>query len=84
MNIGSYNLMYYYTANNFKQGKNNFVKRFVNDTSREVFNFVDLITGKTKLQCQYELAKLNTQYDLLQRNLNSSLSHSPQILDILR
>jgi hypothetical protein len=84
MNIGFYKFVYHYTANNFKQGRNNFAKRFVNNATNDVFNFVDLMSGQTKRKCQLELVKLNTQYELLQRNINSSLSNSPQYIDILR
>ncbi|MGD9581258.1 MAG: hypothetical protein AB7V50_07785 [Vampirovibrionia bacterium] len=84
MNIGSFGIMAKYTMHRFKKSPQSFVNSFVNNTKTDVFNFVDLYSGKKQKQCQEELAKLNKQLDIIQRNLNTSLSNSPQFIDILR
>lgn len=84
MNIGSFGVMAQYTAHRFKTAPQSFVNNFVSNTKQDVFNFVDLCTGKKQAQCKQELAKLNKQLHTIQRNLNPSLSSSPQFLDILR
>lgn len=84
MNIGSFGVMAQYTAHRFKTAPQSFVNNFVSNTKSDVFNFVDLVTGKTQAQHQQELAKLTKQLHIIQLNLNTSLSNSPQHIDILR
>lgn len=84
MNIGFCSLMVQYTAYKFKAGKNTFVKNLVSETSQNVTSVVDYLSGKTTRQYKEKLAKLNRQYEMLQRNLNSSLAFSPEYIDILR
>ena len=84
MNIGIGSLFMQYTAYNFQPGRNNFVNRFINDTKKDFLNIVDIFNGKTKAKCQYEMAKLYNQIEIIEKNLNSSHNYSPKHLDILR
>lgn len=65
-------------------GNKNPLNKILDNTKSDLFNFVDLLSGKTKAQYQYELIKLNKQQELIKTNLNSSLSNSPKYLNIIR
>jgi hypothetical protein len=67
-----------------KSGKNNLFSRAIKETQNEIKLCYDLFTGKKKQQCLQEIAKVNQQIYYIEKGLNSSLSFSPQQIDIIR
>lgn len=60
------------------------ISQYINSKKTNLFDFVDVISGKKKTQFQYQLLKLNRQRDLIKFNIDFSHSCSSKFIDILR
>jgi hypothetical protein len=77
-------MMIQYTLYRLKPGKNNLLTKVINNTKKDFTVLIDLFNGNIKRNCQAEIARLSRQISIIENNLHSPLSFTPQTIDIIR